>query len=1126
MKLKRLLIPLHSFVLAALGLTAALQVTAWLLRPDVSSPPPPYRPEEVAAVEAERHHGIDPDNPLRLHVDVDYGEGEAAAWYPKGQAPILDDLTKPTDMSEAAFRTRLEQRVKSGVMSRPVADLALGAALPPVAERVGPEPCVYRGVDGIGKYGGTWIGGGGASRYWAASSLVRWSPQGYPLVPHVAKSIDVSPDYREYTIALREGMRWSDGHPFTADDIMYWWEHEACDEIVSPTFPPLMMIDGKRGRVERVAASRVRFVFPKPHGLFLPMLATAAGSGITEAPAHYRRPYHPRPGVGDDALIQREMTARRLASARDVYVHIGKDGNPAHPRLWPWLYRTHKPNPPHSLVRNPYFWMVDEAGNQLPYVDRIFCEHVAQGMMANSIAGGRFTEAVSKIRDYTMLMGARDRGNYRVYRWYRADRSDAVIHVNLNRKVAPGDHEAEWKARLLATREFRQALSLALDRREIIEANYYGETEPAQVAPGPASFFHHEAAMKAYTAYDPAEANRRLDVLGLTRRDKEGYRSAPDGTRLTFYLNYWMALNPTTPLFIADHWRRVGIRTIPRVREGRLFYTEKAALLHDFTMWTGENEFLPHLRPRSFLPVSGESNFAIGYARWYAAGGLHGDPRAQTPGCIPVPPNHPLREGLELYERVRQTGDPETQRALFNGILDIAAENTWTIGLCASPQYVVTVKNGFQNVPHNAAKTFTFLFPSNTGLETRFFEDPGHPSGVPDLIRKEMLEVTPEPHSLAGVAQRHEERGWIGRALRWLFLGSGLGLLLMLAVRHPFVGRRILIMIPTLIIISAAVFVIIQMPPGDFLTMRILELKEKGEEADMKQLEDLRQMFHLDDPMPVRYARWLGLYWFRSFDQKDEGLLQGNLGRSMADGSEVNQIVGDRIRLTFMISLGTILFTWAVAVPIGIFSAVRQYSVWDYLLTFIGFIGMCIPSFLLALILFHISDSLFGLQIDRLFSEKYALQPYWDWAKFVDLLKHVWVPVVILGVGGTAGMIRVMRANLLDEVKKPYVVTARAKGVRPVKLLLKYPVRLALNPFISGIGGIFPALISGGALVGIVLSLPTVGPLMLTALLNEDTMVAGSMLMVLSMLGVFGVLVSDLLLLWLDPRIRFQGGGR
>jgi ABC-type dipeptide/oligopeptide/nickel transport system permease component len=195
-------------------------------------------------------------------------------------------------------------------------------------------------------------------------------------------------------------------------------------------------------------------------------------------------------------------------------------------------------------------------------------------------------------------------------------------------------------------------------------------------------------------------------------------------------------------------------------------------------------------------------------------------------------------------------------------------------------------------------------------------------------------------------------------------------------------------------------------------------------------------------------------------------------------------------------------------------------------LTLLGFIGMCVPGFLLALILIHLSSEWFGIKVSGLFSAEFAGQVGWSWAKLGDLLKHIWVPVIVLGVGGTAGMIRVMRGNLLDELRKPYVTTARAKGMRPLRLLLKYPVRLALNPFISGIGAIFPQLVSGGAIVAMVLSLPTVGPLMLSALMAQDMYLAGSMLMVLSTLGVFGTLVSDLLLLMLDPRIRLEGGGR
>jgi ABC-type dipeptide/oligopeptide/nickel transport system permease component len=356
--------------------------------------------------------------------------------------------------------------------------------------------------------------------------------------------------------------------------------------------------------------------------------------------------------------------------------------------------------------------------------------------------------------------------------------------------------------------------------------------------------------------------------------------------------------------------------------------------------------------------------------------------------------------------------------------------------------------------------------------------------------------------------------------VRVLWIAIPALILALLAFRHPFIGRRLAIMVPTLLVISVIVFAMVQLPPGDYLSSKIIQLQETGDSTAESQIKDLHELFHYDDPQWKLYARWMGFMWFTSFTPSDQGLLQGNLGRSMETQQPINSMIGDRITLTVIVSLATILFTWAIALPIGIYSAVRQYSTGDYILTLVGFVGMCVPAFLLALVLIAVSG------MSGLFSPEFAAQPEWTWAKAMDLVKHIWIPIVVLGIGGTAGMIRIMRANLLDELKKPYVTTALAKGVRPMKLLVKYPVRLALNPFVSGIGHLFPQLISGGAIVATVLALPMVGPLQLQAVMTQDVYLAGSMLMVLSLLGVVGTLVSDLLLLWLDPRIRFEGGGR
>jgi ABC-type dipeptide/oligopeptide/nickel transport system permease component len=821
------------------------------------------------------------------------------------------------------------------------------------------------------------------------------------------------------------------------------------------------------------------------------------------------------------------------------------------------VYHTHKANPPYSFVRNPYYFMVDTRGNQLPYVDRVHYEVKSANMIAVSAAGGQITMQARHLSydQYTLLMSERARGNYHVLHWFAADRGNFVISPNLNLKVDPNQPDSARRAALLKDRRFRQALSLAIRRQDIIDAEYNGQTLPAQCAPGPESFYYEPSLYQAFTKYDPATANRMLDELGLAKRDYEGFRTFPDGGRMLFYLNVSLSgLAPIGPAqFVVDDWQAVGVRTILRIRARGLFYTEKSALLHDFNVWTGNNEFLPLLEPRCILPSRSESNYAIAYANWYARGGLYGDERARMPGAIEPPVGGPIRKAMEINEAVNATGEPARQREIFRQAERLAAENLWTINVCTAPPAIAVVQNDFHNVPRDVVSTWDFQTPGNAGIETYYFTANRDTPGTIDQIRQEIVTITAPPDAPVAIAKAQADAdsgaGWLGRAIRGTLAAIALLLALMITVKHPYIGRRLLIMLPTLLIISVVVFTIIQLPPGDYITTRIMQLQESGDTAQLKEIEELKDLFHLEEPMLTRYARWLGLSWFASADvdarppwlhvtcnltfggdfpffhgqPKLEGLLQGNLGLSMESSRPVNQIVGDRILLTVLISLGTILLTWSLAIPTGIFSAVRQYSAWDYVLTFVGFIGMCVPSFLLALVLMYLGKRWLGWNLSDLFSAQYAAQAEWNWPKALDLLKHIWVPIVVLGVGGTAGMIRVMRGNLLDELKKPYVVTARAKGVRPMKLLLKYPVRMALNPFISGIGALFPQLVSGGAIVAMVLSLPTVGPLMLQALMNEDMYLAGSMLMVLSLLGVLGTLVSDLLLLWLDPRIRFGG---
>ena len=335
-----------------------------------------------------------------------------------------------------------------------------------------------------------------------------------------------------------------------------------------------------------------------------------------------------------------------------------------------------------------------------------------------------------------------------------------------------------------------------------------------------------------------------------------------------------------------------------------------------------------------------------------------------------------------------------------------------------------------------------------------------------------------------------------------------------------FLFRRLLTMAVTLLIISAFVFFIIKLPPGDFLTNQIAELRAQGEAASAAKAEFLIRQYGLDRPVWEQYLVWIGVW--PNPDGVFSGLLEGNWGWSFEYDKPVNEVVGDALWLTLLVNLVVVVFVHLVSIPIAIYSATRQYSLGDYAATFVGYIGLATPSFLLALILLFYSNRWFGISIGGLYDPAYASEA-WTWGKVQSLAAHLVVPTLVIGLGGTAAMIRRMRANLLDELGKQYYVTAKAKGVPPTRALLKYPFRMSLNPFIADIGNLLPHLVSGSVLVSLVLSLPTVGPLLLAALKSQDQFLAGFILMFVAVLTVVGMLVSDLLLAWLDPRIRLGG---
>jgi peptide/nickel transport system permease protein len=324
-----------------------------------------------------------------------------------------------------------------------------------------------------------------------------------------------------------------------------------------------------------------------------------------------------------------------------------------------------------------------------------------------------------------------------------------------------------------------------------------------------------------------------------------------------------------------------------------------------------------------------------------------------------------------------------------------------------------------------------------------------------------------------------------------------------------YVIKRLIYMIPTLFGMSIIAFMIIQLPPGDFVTSLVARMSDSGQTFDPAQLAAIRNAYGLNDPIWVQYWKWISGIIFR-----------GDFGYSFEWNRPVADLIWERAGATLGVSVLALLFVWAVSLPIGIYSAMRRHSVGDHVFTFIGFLGLAIPNFILALTLMYVAYRYMGQTVGGLVSPQYVGAP-WSWDKFLDLLAHLWIPVVVIGTAGTASLIRILRANLTDELNKPYVVTAKAKGLPEYKVVLKYPVRIALNPFVSAIGWVLPELISGVTITAIVLNLPMLGPLLLRALTIQDMYLAGSIILLLGILTLIGMLISDLLLAVLDPRIRY-----
>ncbi len=1089
---------LLALIIASACIWLVFEGLSVLFRPDLPEKTPPVDQQRLKKVRELRTVDWDRENPPVVYRQVDYSRRRDAPWYPKNQAPLLEEL------------------VEEG-------------KLPPLEERITPEPVVLEGVDGVHNYGGTWMrlakDTGDAYSIMnrlGYANLVRFSPHGYPIVPHVAKEFEVFHDNTTFTFTLRKGMKWSDGEPFTADDIMYHWKYEQNDKSIRLKPDSIFSHNGKPAKFTKINDLKFKIEFEDPYGQFLERLAGAYGRFMCNSPEHYLRQFHPK--LGKRELIDNIKGDRGYNTDKQVYLHVLDPVNPELPRITPWLVRKSRGITSSEAVRNPYYWAVDPEGNQLPYIDRIFFRQHSLRMLTLAAAEGAVSMQNKFIDNtlYSLLMNNAEKSDYSVYHWVSANRNSAMVHVNQNYR--PTEQEIRQEAGdeirdLLRDVRFRRALSLALDREAIITGLYDGRTEPANAVPGPQSPFYDEEAFKAYTQYDPQRAAQLLDEIGLTGRDSEGFRTTPRGRKLTLYLCVAKE-NQNPGQIIVDYWRDAHLRVMLKVREDRYYISQLNSGRLQLFIWGGYQYF----------PPKPPMHAAIAYQNWYTQGGLRDTPESKEGFAKAPPPGSPMLEFIKAYDNAKAQLTPEDLKPYVQKMSRLMAQQQWTINISTPLPQLCVVKNGFMNVPKHLLFSWTHQTPGNGGVETYCFapEYLAQPKvrRMDAAVKEDMRQQILHPIITEGVSTHGSPaqggQGVLGTIIKWMLVAIVAGFFLLMAVRHPFVSKRLIIMVPTLLAISVIVFVVIQLPTGNYVTSRIAELQQSGEEISNQEIEKLKEMYYLNDQPVVQYAKWMGFKWFFTFDKEDKGLLQGDMGRSMQDDRSVNEKVGDRILLTFLVSLFTIMFTWALAIPIGIYSAVRQYSISDYVFTFLGFIGMCIPGYLLALLLMLLCDTLFGFVPTGLFSQEMAGMPHWSWAKVVDLFKHIWMPVIVMGIAGTAGLIRVMRANLLDELRKPYVITARAKGVRPVKLLFKYPVRLALNPFVSGIGNILPMLISGGAIVAIVLSLPTVGPMLLNAVMIEDMYLAGSLLLMLSLLSVIGILISDLLLMAIDPRIRYE----
>ena len=588
--------------------------------------------------------------------------------------------------------------------------------LPPLTDRLPKNPLVVPVVEKIGQYGGDWrtaLRGAAQTPYLRTSigydPLVRWDPEWTKVIPNVAESWVVSPDAKEYTFRLREGMKWSDGHPFTADDILFWWENVASNPKL-PRAPYYIRIGGKTV-VEKVDNYTIKFKFTNPNGLFLEHLAGAEGDTILLYPAHYMKQFHIQYNPSGIEKLVKEAGASDWVGLFEMKGDVWQ--NPEKPTLFGWKATSPlgKATTQFVAVRNPYYWKVDPAGNQLPYLDRVvYFVYKDLEVLVLKIINGEIDmhgRDVNSHQNKAVFTDNMKRGNYRFAELNNSEANMAAISLNLT-------HKDPVKREIFRNKNFRIGLSHAINRKEIIDLVFVGQGEPHQVAPRPGSLFYNERLAKQYTEYNVKLANEYLDKAGYTKRDAEGFRLGPDGKRISF----GVVTRQDKPHFpdimeiVERNWKAVGIEGKNRVVERALQRNLRSNNQHDALIDDGEAGLRDIiLRPVFQVPIDLDTAYGIAWVNWYL----------DTKGEKEEPPPS-IKKALSIYQQVLGTPDPEKQKALMKEIMVIAADDFYPIGICTTSSMYAIVKNNFRNVPKHWYRSWTYANPGPINICQFFVE--------------------------------------------------------------------------------------------------------------------------------------------------------------------------------------------------------------------------------------------------------------------------------------------------------------------------------------------------------------------------------------------------------------------